>query len=134
MCFTNSISSMRSQSTPLKFRGKSWSFCSYVRVFVSFLVSSQFLRMSILLPFLNGESDPGHINLYFCLCFVPHGQGKLLHFIIEQKNVINSSRKRRQVFRWLHLQQSDIIFLQETYSSTETIKRWEAGVGWERCS
>ena len=39
---------------------------------------------------------------------------------------LNSSRKRRQVFRWLHLQRSDIIFLQETYTSTETIKRWEA--------
>ena len=39
---------------------------------------------------------------------------------------LNSSRKRRQVFRWLHLQRSDIIFLQETYSSTET---WEAKWG-----
>ena len=38
---------------------------------------------------------------------------------------LNSSRKRRQVFRWLHQQQSDIIFLQETYSSQESIKRWE---------
>ena len=28
---------------------------------------------------------------------------------------LNSSRKRRQVFRWLHLQRSDIIFLQETW-------------------
>ena len=45
---------------------------------------------------------------------------------------LNSSRKRRQVFRRLHLQRSDIIFLQETYSSTETIKRWEAEcMGWE---
>ena len=42
---------------------------------------------------------------------------------------LNSSRKRRQVFRWLHLQRSDIIFLQETYSLTETIKRWEAEWG-----
>ena len=42
---------------------------------------------------------------------------------------LNCSRKRRQVFRWLHLQRSDIIFLQETYSSTETIKRWEAEWG-----
>ena len=42
---------------------------------------------------------------------------------------LNSSRKRRQVFRWLHLQRSDIIFLQETYSSTGTIKRWEAEWG-----
>ena len=42
---------------------------------------------------------------------------------------LNSSRKRRQVFRWLHQQQSDIIFLQETYSSAETIKRWETEWG-----
>ena len=39
---------------------------------------------------------------------------------------INKSRKRRQLFRWLHQQQSDIIFLQETYSSLQTIKMWEA--------
>ena len=42
---------------------------------------------------------------------------------------LNSTTKRRQVFRWLHLQRSDIIFLQETYSSTESIKRWEAEWG-----
>ena len=42
---------------------------------------------------------------------------------------LNSSRKRRQVFRWLHRQQSDIIFLQETYSTPQTIKRWEAEWG-----
>ena len=38
---------------------------------------------------------------------------------------LNSSQKRRQVFRWLHRQQSDIIFLQETYSTPQTIKKWE---------
>ena len=42
---------------------------------------------------------------------------------------LNSSRKWRQVFRWLHQQQSDIIFLQETYSSPESIKRWETEWG-----
>ena len=42
---------------------------------------------------------------------------------------LNSSRKRRQVFRWLHLQRSDIIFFKEIYSSTETITRWEAECG-----
>lgn len=42
---------------------------------------------------------------------------------------LNSSRKRRQIFRWLHQQQSDIIFLQETYSSPESIKRWETEWG-----
>ena len=42
---------------------------------------------------------------------------------------LNSSRKRRQVFRWLHRQQSDVIYLQETYSSAKTIKTWEAEWG-----
>ena len=42
---------------------------------------------------------------------------------------LNSSRKRRQVFRWLHQQQSDTIFLQEAYSSPESIKRWETEWG-----
>ena len=36
---------------------------------------------------------------------------------------LNSSRKRRQVFRWLHRQQPDIIFLQETYSHLRQLKR-----------
>ena len=38
---------------------------------------------------------------------------------------LNDSRKRRQVFRWLHQQKSDTMFLQETYSSLDTIGRWE---------
>ena len=42
---------------------------------------------------------------------------------------LNKSRKRRQLFRWLHQQQSDIIFLQKTYSSFQTIKMWEAEWG-----
>ena len=42
---------------------------------------------------------------------------------------LNGTTKRRQVFRWLHLQRSDISFLQETYSSAESIKRWEAQWG-----
>ena len=42
---------------------------------------------------------------------------------------LNSSRKRRQVFRWLHRQQPDIIFLQETYSTPQTIKTWETEWG-----
>ena len=41
---------------------------------------------------------------------------------------LNGSRKRRQVFRWLHQQKSEIIFLQETYSSLDTIGRW--GTEW----
>ena len=42
---------------------------------------------------------------------------------------LNKSRKRRQLFRWLHQQQSDVTFLQETYSSFQTIKMWEAEWG-----
>ena len=42
---------------------------------------------------------------------------------------LNGSRKRRQVFRWLHQQKSDLIFLQETYSSLDAIGRWEAEWG-----
>ena len=42
---------------------------------------------------------------------------------------LNGSRKRRQVFRCLHQQKSDTIFLQETYSSLDAIGRWEAEWG-----
>ena len=42
---------------------------------------------------------------------------------------LNGSRKRRQVFRWLYQQNSDIILLQETYSSPDAIGRWEAEWG-----
>ena len=38
-------------------------------------------------------------------------------------------RKPRQVFHWLHQQQSDIIFLQETCATPEFIKRWETEWG-----
>ena len=42
---------------------------------------------------------------------------------------LNKATKRRQLFRWLHQQNSDVIFLQETYSSSQTIKLWEAEWG-----
>ena len=42
---------------------------------------------------------------------------------------LNGLRKRRQVFCWLHEQRSDIIFLEETYSSLDTIGRWETEWG-----
>ena len=42
---------------------------------------------------------------------------------------LNKTSKRRQIFRWLHQQKSDVIFLQETYSSTQTIKLWESEWG-----
>ena len=42
---------------------------------------------------------------------------------------LNGSRKRRQVFRWLHQQKWDIILLQATYSSLDTIGRWESEWG-----
>ena len=37
---------------------------------------------------------------------------------------LNSSRKRRAIFRQLHINKNSIIFLQETYSSTEQEKLW----------
>ena len=37
---------------------------------------------------------------------------------------LKKSSKRRQLFRWLHQQNFDVIFLQETYSSTQIIKFW----------
>ena len=42
---------------------------------------------------------------------------------------LSKTTKRRQLFRWLHQQNSDVIFLQETYSSPQTIKLWEAEWG-----
>ena len=50
---------------------------------------------------------------------------------ILSRNVrgLNKTTKRHQVFRWLHQQKADVIFLQETYSSPQTIKTWEAEWG-----
>ena len=42
---------------------------------------------------------------------------------------LNSSRKRRQVVRWLHRQQADVLFLQEMYSTPQTITKWETRWG-----
>ena len=42
---------------------------------------------------------------------------------------LNKTTKRRQVFRWLHQQRADVIFLQETYSSPQTIKTWKVEWG-----
>lgn len=42
---------------------------------------------------------------------------------------LNKSIKRRSIFRWLHKQNKDVIFLQETYSSKETTKIWETEWG-----
>ena len=131
---------MRSQSTPLKFRGKSWSFCSYVSCFCFLSCFVLIFAQSILLPFPKGESDPGHISFILLSMDCATRARKTTSFynwVINMSHKLltlnvrglNSSRKRRQVFRLLHLQRSDIIFLQETYSSTETIKRWEAEWG-----
>jgi len=48
-------------------------------------------------------------------------------FSVTTLNVrgFNKISKRRQIFRWLHQQKPDVIFLQETYSSAENIKIWE---------
>ena len=42
---------------------------------------------------------------------------------------LNKSIKRRALFRWLHKQNKDFTFLQETYSSSDTAKIWEAEWG-----
>ena len=42
---------------------------------------------------------------------------------------LNKTIKRRQVFRLLHQQKSDVVFLQETYSSAQKLKSWEAEWG-----
>ena len=42
---------------------------------------------------------------------------------------LNNMRKRRQVFRWLHINKFQVIFLQETYSSSEIEKLWSAEWG-----
>jgi len=45
---------------------------------------------------------------------------------------LNKTSKRRQLLRCLH--HSDVIFLQETYSSAQTIKCWENELGGEVCA
>ena len=42
---------------------------------------------------------------------------------------LNKTIKRRQIFCWLHQQKSDVVFLQETYSSVQNLKLWEAEWG-----
>ena len=44
---------------------------------------------------------------------------------------LNKTIKRRQVFRWLYQQKSDVVFLhvQEPYSSAQNLKSWEAEWG-----
>ena len=44
---------------------------------------------------------------------------------------LNKSLKRRTVFRWLHHQNCPFVFLQETYSSKECEKNWQAEWGGE---
>ena len=44
---------------------------------------------------------------------------------------LNKSIKRRKLFRWLHLNRFDIIFLQETYSDPSLEDVWRAEWGGE---
>ena len=44
---------------------------------------------------------------------------------------LNKSIKRRKLFRWLHLNRFDIIFLQETYSDASLEDVWRAEWGGE---
>ena len=52
-----------------------------------------------------------------------------LKFLSLNVRGLNKSTRRRQFFRWLHQQTSDVIFLQETYSSAQTVRLWEAEWG-----
>ena len=52
-----------------------------------------------------------------------------LNFFTLNVRGLNKTTKRRRVFRWLHQQKSDVIFLEETYSTTQTIKTCEAEWG-----
>ena len=45
---------------------------------------------------------------------------------------LHKTIKRRQIFRWLHQQKPDVVFLQETYSSAQNLKSWEAEWGGKR--
>ena len=42
---------------------------------------------------------------------------------------LNKTIKRRHIFRWLHQQKPDVVFLQETYCSVQNLKSWEAEWG-----
>ena len=52
-------------------------------------------------------------------------------FKFQSLNVrgLNKSIKRRSIFRWLHNQKYHFTFLQETYSSIEHARIWEAEWG-----
>ena len=52
-----------------------------------------------------------------------------LKFLSLNVRGLNKTTKRRQLLRWLHQQTSDVIFLQETYSSVQILKLWEAEWG-----
>ena len=54
-----------------------------------------------------------------------------INFKCESLNVrgLNKSIKRRSIFRWLHNQNNHLTFLQETYSSKDCTKTWEAEWG-----
>ena len=52
-----------------------------------------------------------------------------LKFLSLNVRGLNKTTKQRQLFRWLHQETSDVIFLQETYSSVQTVKLWEAEWG-----
>ena len=52
-----------------------------------------------------------------------------LSFITLNVRGINSSRKRRAIFRQLHNKNASVIFLQETYSSNNQEKLWSSEWG-----
>ena len=65
-------------------------------------------------------------------CMYTHNESASEHNIkCESLNVrgLNKSIKRRSIFRWLHNQNNHLTFLQETYSSKDCAKTWEAEWG-----
>ena len=54
-----------------------------------------------------------------------------INFKIISLNVrgLNSSKKRRKIFKWLHEQTAHCYFLQETFSTEKTVALWQSEWG-----
>ena len=52
-----------------------------------------------------------------------------LKFISFNVRGLNNSIKRRKIFKWLHKQTADCYFLQESFSTKQTIDIWESEWG-----
>ena len=58
---------------------------------------------------------PWHVHMVFSVLFLSLSVRGLSKTI-----------KRRQIFRWLHQQKPDVVFLQQTYFSAQNLKSWAA--------